>query len=395
MNNQLLNKEVQQFIIENLDKDLNKIILSGSPFPNISVQELAEQIIGRKQIEYKLPTFFKTDEILFPKKLNLEQSSSEITGRFKSQIIDGQSIVDLTGGFGIDSYYFAKTFDHVIYCEQNKTLCDISRHNFEVLGIKNIICQCADSIEWLSSHSEKFDWIYLDPARRDLEQRKVFLLEDCTPDILKNLDLLFSRTDHILLKLSPMIDISSVVYKIPFVKHLFVVAIKNEVKELLVIIEKYFDREIELSTINFSKETEIFKSKYPDIPQTTVTPTKKYLYEPNSAILKSGLFNSLSNKLNLSKLHTNTHLYTSDEIINFPGRCFEIISQSKVNKKEIKKQIPLLKANVAIRNFPGTVFDLRKKFKLRDGGTDYLFFTTNLNEEHIVLYCKKISPNQD
>ena len=394
MNSRLLNKEVQEFIKENSDKEINKIVLAGSPFPDISIKELAEQIVARKQIEDKLPTFFKTDGILFPPKLNLEQSSSEITGNFKSQLIRGKNMVDLTGGFGIDSYFFTKSFEQVTYCEQNEDLCTIARHNFNVLNRKNISCQCGDGLDWLSHSSEKFDWIYLDPARRSAEQKKVFLLEDCTPDLLQNFDLLFSHTNQILLKLSPMIDISSVVLKIPFVKQIHLIAIKNEVKELLIVIEKGFKKEIHISTTNFSKVTETFQALYPDINDVSLTYPKNFLYEPNSAILKSGLFNKLSKNLSLSKLHTNTHLYTSDKLINFPGRSFEIVAQTKVNKKEIKKQIPGLKANVAIRNFPSTVSELRKKFKLKEGGTDYLFFTTNLNDEHIVLYCTKINLDQ-
>jgi len=394
LNSRLLNKEVQEFIKENSDKEINKIVLAGSPFPDISIKELAEQIVARKQIEDKLPTFFKTDGIMFPPKLNLEQSSSEITGNFKSQLIRGKNMVDLTGGFGIDSYFFTKSFEQVTYCEQNEDLCTIARHNFNVLNRKNISCQCGDGLDWLSHSSEKFDWIYLDPARRSAEQKKVFLLEDCTPDLLQNFDLLFSHTNQILLKLSPMIDISSVVLKIPFVKQIHLIAIKNEVKELLIVIEKGFKKEIHISTTNFSKVTETFQALYPDVNDVSLTYPKKFLYEPNSAILKSGLFNKLSKNLSLSKLHTNTHLYTSDKLINFPGRSFEIVAQTKVNKKEIKKQIPELKANVAIRNFPSTVSELRKKFKLKEGGTDYLFFTTNLNDEHIVLYCTKINLDQ-
>ena len=395
MNSELLNKEVQEFIRENSTKEINKIVLAGSPFPNISIKELAEQIVARKQIEDKLPTYFKTFGILFPPKLNLEQSSSEITGNFKCQLLRGKNMADLTGGFGIDSYFFTKSFDQVTYCEQNTDLCTIARHNFKVLNLKNIICRCGDGLAWLSQSKEKFDCIYLDPARRSAEQKKVFLLEDCTPDPLQNFDLLFSHTNQILLKLSPMIDISSVVLKIPFVKQIHIIAVKNEVKELLILIEKGFDKEIHISTTNFSKETERFQAIYPDINEVSLTYPKKFLYEPNSAILKSGLFNKLSKDLSLSKLHVNTHLYTSDKIINFPGRSFEIIAQTKVNKKEIKKQIPELKANVAIRNFPSTVSDLRKKFKLKEGGADYLFFTTNLNDEHILLYCKKINLDQN
>ncbi len=391
MNFNLLNKEVQDFIKENSNKEISKIILAGSPFPNISIKELAEQILARKQIETKLPTYFHTDGILFPPKLSLEQSSSEMTGIFKSQLIHGKNIIDLTGGFGIDSYFFTKSFDQVTYCERNEDLCTIARHNFVVLKLNNINCICGDGLEWLSNSGEKYDWIYLDPARRSADQNKVFLIEDCTPDILQNFDLLFSHTNRILLKLSPMIDISSVVQKIPFIKQIYVVAIKNEVKELLVIIEKGYNKEINIGTTNFSKETEIFQANYPDINEVNLNYPNKYLYEPNSAILKSGLFNNLSKKLSVSKLHPNTHLYTSDQIINFPGRSFEIIAQSKVNKQEIKRRVPNLKANVAIRNFPGTVADLRKKFKLKEGGIDYLFFTTNQDDEHLVLYCKKIN----
>ncbi|WP_372792975.1 class I SAM-dependent methyltransferase [Lutibacter sp.] len=391
MNTTILNKEIQQFINANLKSDITKLILKGSPFDEISIQEIAEQIISKSKCESKLPTWFKTANICFPNKLNIEQTSSEITANYKANLVSGNSLIDITGGFGVDAYYFSQNVKNVIHCEINEGLSQIVTHNFEQLKTKNIETIVGDGLEYLEKTMSKFDWIYSDPSRRNDVKGKVFLLEDCLPNIPENLDLLFKKSNTILLKISPILDITSAINELKFVKEIHIVAIENEVKELLFILEKNYNQQTDIKTINF-KKTSIQKFNFKLYSEVTATYSepKKYLFEPNAAILKSGAFQQISTKLNVDKLHQHSHLYTSENLIDFPGRSFEIKHIISYNKKELTKLIPSKKANITTRNFPETVAQIRKKTQLIDGGDQYLFFTTDITNNHIVIICKKI-----
>lgn len=392
MNRNLLNKEVQDFIDQNLGGDLAKIIFKDSPFEGVSIRELATQIHAKKQIREKLSTWFKTPNIFYPPKINLEQTSSEITAKYKSELVYGDRIIDLTGGFGVDAFFFKETFKEVYHCEIDPDLAQIAQHNFSVLNSGNVHFIQGNGLEFLEEKKQGFDWIYADPARRDPDQKKVFRLEDCLPDIPKNLDLLLKYSDQILLKLSPMMDLSSAVETLKIVSEIHILAIENEVKELLLILKKGHSGKVSTTTVNFAKnKPEIFKGDFPERASATYSLPQKYLYEPNAAILKAGLFQSVSHYFSIEKLQVNSHLYTSNRSIDFPGRIFHIESISQVNKKELKKNLPGKKANLTLRNFPGSVSGLKKKFGIRDGGEIYLFFTTDLQNRHIVLYCRKVN----
>ena len=238
------------------------------------------------------------------------------------------------------------------------------------------------------------DWIYADPARRDENNKKVFLLSDCLPNIPKNLDLIFSKTNNVLLKLSPLLDISSAIKELKFVKDVHIVSVKNECKELLIVLEKEYMDKITIKTINIEAHTnQIFNFIKND--ESTLSPIfseiKNYLYEPNSSIMKSGGFNNLCNKLKTPKLHQNSNLYTSDELITkFPGKIFKIIQLINYDKKQIKKALPEMKANIITRNFPFKIEEIKKKTKIKDGGENYLFFTTNIENKPVVIKCKRI-----
>lgn len=390
MNLTILNKEVQDFIATNLKSDITKIVLKGSPFNNVSIQEIAEQIVSKNKCIKKLPTWYAAKNIYFPNKLNIEQTSSEKTANYKANLVSGNSLIDITGGFGIDAFYFSKKIKTVTHCEINKELSKIVTHNFKQLNAKNIETQVADGIDFINQFEQNFDWIYSDPSRRN-EEKKVFLLEDCLPNIPKHLDDLFLKTNNILLKVSPILDISSALNELKNVKEIHVVAIENDVKELLFLLEKKYVKPISIKTINIQKnEEQIFNFTLYEEAIPSFSEPKNYLYEPNSAILKAGAFNQISQQLKIDKLHQHSHLYTSTNLIDFPGRKFKIKHCITYDKKKLKKIMTSKKANITTRNFPETVAQIRKKTKLKDGGTDYLFFTTNINNNHIVLICEKV-----
>lgn len=393
LNKALLHPDVIEFVQDNLTENLTKLILKGSPFTDVSIQEIAIQIAGRKSAKKKLPTWYSNLEILYPPNLNLEQTSSEITANYKASLVKGDLLMDLTGGFGIDDFYFSKSFNKVIHCELNKELSDLASHNFKALGVTNIQTITGDSLEEISEVKEKIDWIYLDPARRDDYGGKVFLLEQCTPNVPDNLKLLFQKSEYILIKSSPLLDISSGVSELRKVVEIHIVSVHNEVKELLWILNRNITNIIKIKTVNITNNgTQFLEGNLEESASViNYSAPLRYLYEPNPAIMKSKLFNALQVKTNTFKLHSNSHLFTSEELVQFPGRIFEILEIVPYNKKSIKKAITLKKANITIRNFPKSVVQLRKELKITEGGSDYLFFTTDLNNNKIVLVCRKIN----
>ena len=391
MNKNILHPEVQSYINDNLKVNIEQFIFKGSPFKDVSVQELANQIIAKHKSEKKLPIWFQTKNIYYPPKLSIEQTSSEITAEYKSKLVNGDSIIDITGGFGVDCYAFSKRFKKVVHCEINEELSEIVSYNYEQLEVSNIRTVATDGLEYLKNTSEKFDCIYIDPSRRNDTKGKVFLLSDCLPNVPENLDFLFEMSDIILVKNSPILDISSTINELKFVKEIHVVAVNNEVKELLFLLKKEHKGLIEIKALNILKnKNQYFDFKLGDDFKFEYSIPLKYLYEPNSAILKSGGFNQIASQQKVNKLHQHSHLYTSEKLVkDFPGRIFEINNVFTYNKKKIKKEITETKANITTRNFPKTVAQIRKETKLKDGGNSYLFFTTNINNELIVIDCTK------
>ena len=391
MNPKILHPEIQQFITDNLKTDITKLILKGSPFEGVSVQELANQIVAKQKSEHKLPTWFSAKNIYCPPKISVEQTSSEITAKYKSNLVFGDSIIDITGGFGIDCFYFSKQFKEVTHCEINSDLSTIVKHNYQQLKINNITTFSGDGIEFLKNTSQKFDCIYVDPSRRNNAKGKVFLLKDCLPNVPENIDFLFSKSNQILIKNSPILDITSAISELKFVKEIHVVALNNEVKELLFLLEKNYDKSIEIKTINIGKkEIKIFDFLHQDKVISEYSKPLNYLYEPNAAILKSGGFHQITDQLEVFKIEKHSHLYTSEKLIDFPGRTFKIENIIPYHKKKINKLLPDNKANITIRNFPKTVAQIRKETKIKDGGDTYLFFTTLNTNDIVVLFCKKI-----
>lgn len=388
----ILNPEIQNFINSNIGKNIPKLALQKNPFPHVEWIAILNQIEAKAKSKDKLPSWFATNNIIFPSKVSVEQTSSEKTAAYKANIVSGKSLIDLTGGFGIDDYYFAKKIKKVAHCEINPELSNIVKHNFEQLNVENVTCYSGDSSAILETLNSKWDWIYIDPSRRNDAKGKVFMLKDCLPNVPKNLNLYFEYSDKILIKTAPLLDISAGLSELKNIKAIHIVALENEVKELLWELHKGFAGKTTIKTVNILKEKQdtfefildenLETSKY-SLPQ-------KYLYEPNSGIMKSGGFDEVGTFYKLYKLHKHSHLYTNSEIISFPGRIFEIEHSIPYHKNEMKVFLENKQANITTRNFPDTVESIRKKWKIKEGGKQYCFFTTDENNDKIVLICRKI-----
>lgn len=389
MNKNILNSGVQNFITKNKHTDIVSVLFKKPIFDDVSNKELAEQIQARQKCEQKLPTWYQTENIYYPKKLNLEQTSSEITALYKSNLVKGKRLIDLTGGFGVDSYYFSKKFEEVKHFEIDSTLSEIASHNLKKLGATNIECYAENGMDALSKENLSGDCIFIDPSRRSKDANRVFLLSDCIPDVSQSATFLLSKAPQVLIKTSPLLDLKLGLQQLPCVKEIHVVAVENEVKELLWLLEASFLGETNICTVNMQKNhSQVFKFRLEDenIAVPTYSEPLKYLYEPNSAILKSGAFQLLSETLKIAKLHPNSHLYTSNKLFDFPGRSFEIKEILPFNKKSVKS-LKLKKANITTRNFPNSVPEIRRKFKIADGGEVYLFFTKTSDERLSVISC--------
>ncbi|MCX7549456.1 THUMP-like domain-containing protein [Xanthomarina sp. F2636L] len=394
MNESILNIDSQLFINNNLHADTATLVLKKHQNLQVDIKVLIEQIEAKKRCFKKLPTWFETPNIYYPNKLNIEQTSSEITADYKAGLISGNTLIDLTGGFGVDCFYFSKSFKTVTHCEINSKLSQIVTHNFKQLNVKNINTVAVDGISFLKNTNSNFDWIYLDPSRRHDSKGKVFFLNDCLPNVPEHLDLLFEHSKGILVKTSPLLDVSIGINELKHVKSIHVVAVNNEVKELLWILEKdAIENDILINTVNITnakKEYFNFNFNKESIAETEYSLPLYYLFEPNLAILKSGGFNSVSEQFQLKKLHQHSHLYTSNEEIEFPGRSFKIEQIIPYNKKQFKKT-KISKANITTRNFPEPVENIRKKLGIKDGGNTYIFATTNLKDEKLLVICSKLS----
>ncbi|WP_114821348.1 class I SAM-dependent methyltransferase [Chryseobacterium sp. KLBC 52] len=366
----LLNKEVQNYINANLNTDLHTLLLKKSPFPEVSMHEIVQQIKGKQVAERKFPFLLK-EGILFPPQLNLEQSSSEKTALYKSGFLKGNNFIDLTSGFGIDAFYLSQNFDNITLIEQNTELLKIVENNWGILGRKAKFINLKLE-DFLNENTEHFDVIYLDPARRDEQKNKVFLLEDLSPDILEIQEKLCSISDLVVIKLSPLIDLKYLVSVLPGISRIDIIALKNDVKEVVVFLSNENTDKIICNCVNLESNESIFSFTFgeEETAQSEYSEPERYIYIPNHSILKAGVFNLISQKFGLKKLHPNSHLYTSSERIgSFPGRILEMES---VDSKSIKKKGQF---NIITKNYPLKPEEIKKKYGLKDGGDQYLIFT--------------------
>ncbi|WP_326983741.1 class I SAM-dependent methyltransferase [Chryseobacterium sp. MYb264] len=379
MGKTILNQEVQKYINANLNTDLHSLLLKKSPFPEVSMQEIVQQIKGRQVAQKKFPFLLK-EGIIFPPQLSLEQSSSEKTALYKSELLEGTKFIDLTSGFGIDAYYLSKNFSEITLVEQNPELLEIVEHNWTVLEKKaKFINQKLEN--FLNQNKEAFDVIYLDPARRDNNKNKVFLLEDLSPNILEIQEKLLSISNEVVIKLSPLIDLKYLVSVLPSIFRIDIIALKNDVKEVVVFLSKENTGEITCNCVNLESDESTFTYKFGEEENVHATydEPENFIYIPNNSMLKAGVFNLISEKFGLKKLHPNTHIYTSNEKIkDFPGRILEI---EVIDAKQIKKKSQF---NIISKNYPLKPEEIKKKYGLKDGGENYLIFTQSKKGKIII-----------
>jgi 16S rRNA G966 N2-methylase RsmD len=356
---------------------------------------VSNQLLFLEKLPNKMPQWEAFTGLLAPSRVSFEQSSSEFTGNFKRSILNGKKGIDLTGGFGIDSFHLSQNLDSFLYIEQNTELSEVVDHNFKLLGLKNIEIKNTTAEEFLSSSTGKFDFVFLDPARRNDQNKKMVGIEDCQPNLLEIKDQLLSISPAVLVKYSPLLDLSISIHQLKNIHKIFILAEKNEVKEVLFLIKnnEEFNPEIECINLNSKNIIERFNYYYEEEKTaiSNLSEPKAFLYEPNAAILKAGAFKQIGTKLNLNKLGVHSHLYTSDtELEDFPGRSFKIIKVMNFDKKKITEALSEGKANITCRNFPLKPEEIRKKIGIKDGGDQYLFFTEGKNKQKVVILCDKL-----
>jgi 16S rRNA G966 N2-methylase RsmD len=401
-----MNQATQEFIERNIHEDVHDLLLKTSNQKDIDLNLAIRQIEGIQKVKTKIPTFYETNGLWFPPKLALEQSSSEITANHKANQCEGSILIDLTGGFGVDTYFFSFHFEKVIYVEKQESLCELARHNFQVLNRDNILV-VNDSAEDYLKKAEKVDWIYLDPSRRNHLAQKIVSINECEPNVVQLLEIMLAKSNRIMVKLSPMIDLTVLRNELQQVNEIQIVSVENECKEVIAIIEKQKADNVLVKTYNYLKngaieEFSFFIHEEIDLKSTpeNANETKtlldendRYLYEPNASILKSGAFKLIGERFGLNKLHINSHLYTFETLIpNFPGRKFKIEQVLEYNKHTLKTfPETVKKANLTVRNFPLNVNALRKKLKLSEGGDSFVFATTLSSDNKVLIICSKIS----
>lgn len=386
----ILQPSAQRFILTNEGKDPSKLMLAGKGVPGVPLVDLICQIKARAIISAKVPGWYQNPHVIYPDSLPLQQCSSELTGTHKSRSYSGSHLVDLTGGLGVDAYFFSKHFDRVTYIERSRELCTLARHNFKALRAKNIVVVHGSAEDEIRSIKGPVDMIYVDPARR-LGHRKVFKLDQCDPPILDLVESIWQKTSRVLLKLSPLMDIKEALAQLTWVKSVEVVSLKNECKELLLELEKEFTGPPRMRATNITSHgnlqcMDLYLKEEAEASCTFEDP-RQYIYEPNCSILKLGAFKTVSTRLAVSKLHPNSHLYTSNRLINdFPGRTFKIQWVIDYNKKKLGACLPEGKANITVRNFPYSVAAIRKSTGIKEGGSSFLFATT-LKDGKLAIIC--------
>jgi hypothetical protein len=381
----LLPEEIK-FIQDHVKQDASRIALSAKKYPQLDIKKLAGQIQARQKLVDKLPTWTAHEAICFPQQISLEQASSEATALFKATLVQGK-LIDITGGMGVDTWAFAQTCEHVTYVEQQETLAEHTQYNHRVLGLSNVKHIQGNGLAYLE---QQYDWIYVDPARRDIQGNKVILFKDCQPNVLEILDK--AETAKILIKTSPVLDISRAIQELGGVEKVYVVAYQQEVKELLFIksAESSLDPEIELIELANSPVT-LFQGTLSAEREANmqIAPVGKYLYEAHPALLKAGFFKLVQGE-GIWQLGKHTHLYSSDAYLNnFPGKKYSLIEAGPVQPNWIKSHLPDLRVNISTKNFPLKADALRTKLKLKDGGEYTLFAIQNSEEKNQLILCKK------
>ena len=406
-----MNKATTDFIRQHADADVRQLALQGTKDPEVDMVFALDQIAGRQTARVKLPTWATIEGIVYPPHLSMEQCSSELTAQYKASIVGQGShrlFIDLTGGFGVDFAFMARHFERAVYVEQQSSLCAISSENFQLLGLSAEVVN-GDGADYLHS-LDHADLIFIDPARRDAHGGRTYGIADCTPNVLELMDELLAKTDRLLLKLSPMLDWRKAVADIGCVSEVHIVSVNNECKELLIEV-KSEKRKVKsaapscrvvcVNLFSGSEEHFEFDSSHLSVLSSQFTVptfhfslfTSHFLFSPNASIMKAGCFDLLAERFGIHQLDKNSHLFVADhEVQDFPGRQFVIDQCVSMNKREVKQALAgLTHANIAVRNFPLSVPELRKRLKLKDGGDVYIFATTVADKGHLLFICHKMN----
>ena len=415
----MINAATRDFINKHLKDNVRQLALQKFP-DDVDKMLVLNQIEARQLLSKKVPSWASNPDLLFPRHLSIEQCSSELTAKYKASIISGgDTFVDLTGGLGIDSYFLSEKFKTSYYVENQKELCELAEHNFEVLGRKITVVN--SDAETFLSKNHNFDLVFIDPARRDIYNRKMVSLHDCSPDVIELQRNIFQTPvetrfivsqciTSMLIKVSPMLDISLITNELQNILEIHIVSVKNACKEILIKIEPGFDGEIKYFCVDLQpvgtrhalspqdeKVFQFVESEEKSVIPSFSSSVKNYLYEPNSSLMKSGAFKLISQRFGIEKLHVNSHLYTSDNLIyDFPGRIFEVIGFAPFNKK-IKKELlkNITEASVATRNFPLSANELRKNLNIKESDKNFVFGTTLIGEKKVVILAHRQSVFQD
>ena len=395
-----------EFIREYRERDIRQLALQANRFPDVDMPYALDQIQGWQIARRKLPKWAACDGVIFPPHLSMEQCSSEPTAQYKLNLATEWTcrvghagrMTDLTGGFGVDFSFTSCAFTAATYVERSEQLCHIVEHNLPLLGLNNATVVCADAVEYLST-VEPQTMLFLDPARRDEHGAKTVMLADCTPDVVQLLPKLLEKSRFTMLKLSPMLDWHKAVDDLQgAVREVHIVSVGGECKELLLVLSKVVESELkvycaDLSTASDTSSLFVYTpgSSAPVSNSKLKTQNSKFLHEPNASIMKAGCFDELAAAYGVSPVSRNSHLFLSDEPIeDFPGRSFVVERVTTMNKGELRKAlVGIEKANIATRNFPLTVAELRKRLKIKDGGDVYIFATTTAEGEHLLLISRK------
>ena len=390
-----MNDNTRDFIEQNLNADIRQLALKGCRDKDVDLDAAIRQIAGRQTARRKLPSWAALDGILYPPHLNMEQCSSEQTARYKAGICSShpspKTLVDLTGGFGVDFAFMSEAFDEATYVERNSELFAISSANMKILAPK-AKCLNEDGLEVLH-RLDHVSMIFMDPARRDNHGARTYGISDCTPNVLEIKDELLQKADVVMLKLSPMHDWHKAISDLgeQYIKEVHIVSVQNECKELLIVMQQ---QPAEPPTVYCVNDDSVFSYHPSSISSNHISHHSSliYLYEPNASIMKAGCFAEIEQAFEVSQLAPNSHLFASDQAIaDFPGRKFRVTAVTSMNKQELKQALKdIRQANIAVRNFPMSVADLRKRLKLSEGGNDYIFATTLTEGKKVLIICQHL-----
>lgn len=401
--NQMTNEE---FIKQHRHDDVRTLALRRAE-EGVDIKWCLQQIEGWQKACEKLPRWSQVDGLWYPPVLSMEQCSSELTAKYKATILsrllpecsERGCFADLTGGYGIDFSYMASLFSTSVYVERNAGLCRIAEHNFSLLKLVGSSVVYADSTEFLYQRIAPCDLIFLDPARRDDVGRKTVAVADCTPDVVQLQDRLMEVSRYVMVKLSPMLDISAALSVLRHVSEVHVVSVKGECKELLFVLDKIHEGKPVYYAVNLGTSDDVFACTHEEknrallrvASEHVASTSATYIYEPHASILKAGLQDVLCERYAVEKLHPMSNLFVSSSPVqDFPGRGFEIVASSGFGKKELRAMLAgITKANITVRNFPTSVAELRKKLRLAEGGDVYLFATTMADGSHRLIRCIK------